>query len=385
MSASNDKKIAFIICVSDINKVTECIYYLDRLKAPEGFEKDVLTFQDAPSMAAGYNAGMNSSDAKYKVYLHQDVFIINPNFMIDLLEIFGKDTRIGIVGCIGAAKLGKTAMAVSSWDTGKVIHNCIPMLMEGEKEITNDYAQVQALDGLLLATQYDIPWREDIMDGWDFYDISQCMEFARAGYKAVVPRQKTIWCFHDNKSSDMSNYSYYRQRFIKEYAQDGSFEMSAPWEGTLKYQNMKQQTIEIMEQLIQAGEHEQIHEIFQDPENRKYVHLKEYEIIADVDYLERKAGVCETLRLWQPGMNASEIFTRVQQLKYWIKRIEHQAADTVQTMERVMQVYSVYAVIEIFIKYVVRTEYTYREIAQYYEQGDWTQEAAIWRLIIEQI
>lgn len=152
MSASNDKKIAFIICVSDINKVTECIYYLDRLKAPEGFEKDVITIQDAPSMAAGYNAGMNSSDAKYKVYLHQDVFIINPNFMIDLLEIFGKDTRIGIVGCIGAAKLGKTAMAVSSWDTGKVIHNCIPMLMEGEKEITNDYAQVQALDGLLLAT-----------------------------------------------------------------------------------------------------------------------------------------------------------------------------------------------------------------------------------------
>ncbi len=259
------------------------------------------------------------------------------------------------------------------------------MLMEGEKEITNDYAEVQALDGLLLATQYDIPWREDIMDGWDFYDISQCMEFARAGYKAVVPRQKTVWCFHDNKSSDMSNYSYYRQRFIQEYAQDGSFEMSTPWEGTLKYQNMKRQTIEIMEQLIQAGEHEQIHEIFKDPENRKYVHLKEYEIIADVDYLERKAGVCETRRLWQCGMDASEIIMRVQQLKYWIKRIEHQAADTVQTMEQVMQVYSVYAVIEIFIKYVVRTEYTFREIAQYYEQGDWTQEAAIWRLIIEQI
>jgi len=385
VSASNDKKIAFIICVNDINKVTECIYYLDRLKVPKGFEKDVITIQDAPSMAAGYNAGMNSSDAKYKVYIHQDVFIINQNFMIDLLEIFGKDTRIGIVGCIGAVKLGKTAMAVSSWDTGKVIHNCIPMLMEGEKEITNDYAEVQALDGLLLATQYDIPWREDIMDGWDFYDISQCMEFARAGYKAVVPRQKTVWCFHDNKSSDMSNYSYYRQRFIQEYAQDGSFEMSTPWEGTLKYQNMKRQTIEIMEQLIQAGEHEQIHEIFKDPENRKYVHLKEYEIIADVDYLERKAGVCETRRLWQCGMDASEIIMRVQQLKYWIKRIEHQAADTVQTMEQVMQVYSVYAVIEIFIKYVVRTEYTFREIAQYYEQGDWTQEAAIWRLIIEQI
>ena len=36
---------------------------------------------------------------------------------------------------------------------------------------------VAAADGLLLATQYDIDWREDLFENWHFYDISQCMEF----------------------------------------------------------------------------------------------------------------------------------------------------------------------------------------------------------------
>ena len=31
--------------------------------------------------------------------------------------------------------------------------------------------EVEGVDGLLMATQYDIPWREDLFDGWDFYDL----------------------------------------------------------------------------------------------------------------------------------------------------------------------------------------------------------------------
>ena len=49
------------------------------------------------------------------------------------------------------------------------------------------YTEVEAVDGLFIATQYDVKWREDIFDGWDFYDISQSEEFHRAGYKVVVP------------------------------------------------------------------------------------------------------------------------------------------------------------------------------------------------------
>ena len=37
------------------------------------------------------------SDAKYKVYLHQDVLIVNPNIILDLLDIF-KESSVGMVG-----------------------------------------------------------------------------------------------------------------------------------------------------------------------------------------------------------------------------------------------------------------------------------------------
>lgn len=33
---------------------------------------------------------MRESDDKYKVYLHQDTFIINKNFIYDIIDIFKK-------------------------------------------------------------------------------------------------------------------------------------------------------------------------------------------------------------------------------------------------------------------------------------------------------
>ena len=81
-------KIAFIMCVNNADEYAESKYYIDRLELPEGFEKDIVAVQDAPCMAAGYNVGMRSSDAQYKVYMHQDVCIINRHFVSDLLRIF---------------------------------------------------------------------------------------------------------------------------------------------------------------------------------------------------------------------------------------------------------------------------------------------------------
>lgn len=117
MDGKKGKKAAFIVCVNDQETFAECLFYLDRLKLPQGFEKDVIAVEDAPSMAAGYNAGMQSSDAEYKIYMHQDVCIINRNFIADICHIFEMDADIGILGCVGATKLGREAMAVTAWNT----------------------------------------------------------------------------------------------------------------------------------------------------------------------------------------------------------------------------------------------------------------------------
>ena len=77
---------------------------------------------------------------------------------------------------------------------------------------------VEAIDGLLMATQYDIPWREDIFKEFDFYDASQSMEFIRKGYKVVVPIMHKPICVHDDGLIlGLLNYDENRKKYIKEY------------------------------------------------------------------------------------------------------------------------------------------------------------------------
>lgn len=367
MDQLDSRKIAFIICMNNAEEYAECLYYINRLELPKGFQKDVISVTEAPSMAAGYNAGMESSDAKYKVYLHQDVRIINPRFIEGLLQVFESDDSIGILGCVGTTKLGSAAMAVTSWNVGMVARNGFPLLLEYEKA-PGLYERVEALDGLLLATQHDVRWREDIMDGWDFYDISQCMEFKRSGYHVVVPRQEHPWCYHDEHSSNMDNYNVYRKRFIDEYVTDGEFQMPAVWADGQEYHKLKRWSVDIMESLIESGNHGQLQQIFKEPQYRRYMHLSEFKVIADIDRLEQQTQ--PKARLWQPGMdNASDLLNKVRKLKQMVKRIEYRAAPTDGIMDQIMECYSIYAVAGVFQQYVERRQYVYQEIKQYLKQN----------------
>ena len=77
---------------------------------------------------------------------------------------------------------------------------------------------MDAVDGLLMATSYDIPWRTDLLEGWDFYDVSQSFEFRKKGYKIVVPVQKCPWCLHDDGVIlNLWNYDKNRRICMKEY------------------------------------------------------------------------------------------------------------------------------------------------------------------------
>ena len=76
------------------------------------------------------------------------------------------------------------------------------------------------VDGLLMVTAYDLPWREEWFDGWDFYDASQSFEFRKAGYKVVVPVQKSYWYVHDDKRClNLWDYNRNRKIFVEKYLQ----------------------------------------------------------------------------------------------------------------------------------------------------------------------
>lgn len=221
----DSKKICFIMCVNNERYLEEAAYYINRLKVPEGYTVELLALRGALSMASGYNEAMRSTDAKYKVYLHQDVMIVEEEFLFRMLEIF-EDGQIGMLGVVGSPEMPENAVMWYGRRVGKIYFSGIydaKTSIIGENVSTS---YVEAVDGLLIATQYDLPWREELFDGWDFYDISQSFEFRRAGYKIAVPKMDRPWVIHDDGGiNNFRNYFKYRKLFIEEYFSDAKKEL----------------------------------------------------------------------------------------------------------------------------------------------------------------
>ena len=117
----NERKIAFVTCVSDPELYAEAAAFIRALDVPDGHAVELVPVEGAAGMAQGYNAGMRRTDAKYKVYLHQDVLILHRRFLHDLLALFRSRPDVGLVGMIGARTLPPSGVWWESRDlAGKV-------------------------------------------------------------------------------------------------------------------------------------------------------------------------------------------------------------------------------------------------------------------------
>ncbi len=221
----NDRKFTFIFCTNDSLLLEESIHYINHLIVPDGYETDLLTVTDAASITEGYNEAMQASDAKYKIYIHQDVFILNKYFLCDLLSIFESDPLIGMIGMVGYEKVAKDGIIWHSNRAGNIYvsrpKSPYPDLSGYRYNAAHEgYDLVAEIDGFLMATCQDLPWDTDRLDGWDFYDAFQSIHFLSEGYKIAVPRQSHPWCMHDSdKMLTLFRYDHYRQIFIQTYPQ----------------------------------------------------------------------------------------------------------------------------------------------------------------------
>ena len=90
MNNLNETKICFISCVNDDIKYSEALLYIKKLNIPIGMKIEFITVRDADSMCEGYQRAMLQSDAKYKIYCHQDLIIHNNNFLLNLISLIRK-------------------------------------------------------------------------------------------------------------------------------------------------------------------------------------------------------------------------------------------------------------------------------------------------------
>ncbi len=326
LSGGQDKqKVAFIFCCNNEQYLNECRSYLDELELPEGYGIEVLPVIGAKSMAAGYNQAMAQTDAKYKVYLHQDVFIWNRRFIFDILDIF-ENKQIGVIGVLGGVNIPDDGILYPAWNVG-MSYACDTQdagIKQGENPQQGTCRQVEAIDGMLMATQYDLPWREDLFAGWDFYDISQSFEFRKAGYSVVVPHQQTPWCMHDCGRSKLSDYNQGRRTILQEYS--AFFQNPAYREGDFCYRyELKQQYQTLTDQIISCMEYGDL---------KNAVELcRQYDdaviMDSDLSLLKKIVSVCEieyelygVCQSWAAGEQYGEAKKRYTGLKFKLWDLE---------------------------------------------------------------
>lgn len=215
----DEKAFCFIICTNDILWFEECVRYINRLYIPEGYTINLLGIEEAESMAGGYNEGMQASNAKYKIYMHHDVFIVNRYFLYDILKIFDSDENISLIGIVGTQKMAADGMMWHNPREGALygFNNVSLPYEEYQYDLEDGLYDVVAVDGLLIATSKDVKWREDLFTGWDFYDVSSGFEHRKRGYRVVVPEQKNPWVVHDDGMMNLWNYDKSRRIFLREY------------------------------------------------------------------------------------------------------------------------------------------------------------------------
>lgn len=229
-AGGGEQEIACIMCANDEEYVKEMILYLKRQKLPKGYRLCLYVVRGAKSMTAGYELARKSIPAKIKLYMHQDTFIFDEEYLKNLVGTL-QSGGYAMLGLAGTKKLPKSAVwGESDPDDMRfcLYQDFALQAMEAvtavSAEISTeaDCQEMECIDGVLMATREDVAWREELFDGFHFYDISQCMEYRKRGYRVgIFENGGRAGVLHEvnvskNEAYERS-YEEARQRYLREY------------------------------------------------------------------------------------------------------------------------------------------------------------------------
>lgn len=378
--------ITFIICVNNELYYDECVYYINRLLIPKGYSIDIVAIREADSMCAAYNAGMQSSDAKYKIYMHQDVMIREIHFLEYIIELFKQNENVGMIGMIGGTQMPKTGVTYRAWNVGML--DCrdpdMAYFMAGAKDMPKTDTIVEAIDGLLMATQYDIPWREDLFTHFDFYDVSQSFEMRKAGYQILVPYQEIPWVIHDSGFAKLTYYDEERRKCLKEYPEylyaDGGFEFIYDKE----WNELSDLLTEQLKNMIEEGQWEQIKLIIDSyrKNGRKSSDLEIISIFSDI--YQKEKGVQIRHSFFEGCSNYWDIYKKYVKMKFQLRRMElgeavEQYLDLSDAIQNEM--ISNEVLLEIILRSIIDKEAVVKKISEIYKKNNRKKDVENWEKI----
>lgn len=324
----NEWKIEIIAASNREQYLEECIRYIQALNIPEGYELSFTNISDAASMTAAYNEAMHSSDAKYKIYIHQDTFLIYSDVLCELIEMFRENPQIGMAGVLGGSGLNRDGVAWNAWNCGRTrAWNTAAELEIDFQTQTQETVIVDAIDGMFMATQYDIEWREDIITGWDFYDLSQSCEFRKNGYQVAVPYQTKAWCLHDCGHSKLQNYDKARECFCEAYQGFGYVYQKPEMTDALQERYALVQSImELIKKLIAQKEYETA-ELMTAKANDLHIMVTELSVMRRIFEIRNREIAQQRDCFCNDCADYRELLQKYTDIRFRLRRIEYGMED----------------------------------------------------------
>jgi hypothetical protein len=175
-------------------------------------------------LGAAYNKGAAQAQGTILVFMHEDVFIITPEWGKILENKFSRDDAIGLIGVAGAQYLFQDnplwVSAGRPFIKGTVIHDlpaenkCI-LTVFSDEETDSD---VVAVDGLFCAVPkrvFDtVHFDEQTFDRFHFYDLDICMQIRKTRRIVVTP---AILVKHFSGGSFQEEWKNYGRKFLEKY------------------------------------------------------------------------------------------------------------------------------------------------------------------------
>jgi len=197
----------------------ESIVYTKKL----GFSNlDIIAIRSTESITKIYNDGIRRAKYAIKVFVHQDVKVLNVDWITKLFYAFAVDCDIALVGVVGSTltiddnfcaidrkyKIGELFLGKNYED---VQYNIF----------TDRFVQVQVIDRFFMATNRSIFWDENLKET-DLYDVDYCNTINDMKLKIATMPHK-MW--HIGDAALNSDRSYFDKKWQIKQRREGDIKL----------------------------------------------------------------------------------------------------------------------------------------------------------------
>ena len=154
-----NNRIAIIIAISNVNNKYHITKILKNILVPSPYSVEVI-FINEINVAKAYNTGLNKTTADYKLYIREDVFFLETEFLSRLTYMIPTYEHRFAIGCLGSyltsdgnyAKKNKLYGSYKYRSNDKIEYSNARNVLYRQK--------VHILDSSILFTNSNIKWDE---------------------------------------------------------------------------------------------------------------------------------------------------------------------------------------------------------------------------------